>query len=217
MPLVPSSPSATASQNNSRSAVGVTPATPPESEAEDDDDDGVPGAAAAPTAGLHFTDELLEKVSDRGIDIAKITLHVGPGTFMPVRVQDIRDHQVLAEPTEISAPAAEMLNQARRDGRPIIAVGTTVVRTLEGAAHRVAEGQDIEPGWRREDKVVIPGHRFQIVKGLITNFHLPKSSLLLLVSAMVGRQRLLDAYERAVREGYRFYSYGDAMYLPPSD
>ena len=176
-----------------------------------------PGAAAAPTAGLHFTDQLLNQLRDGGIDIAKITLHVGPGTFMPVRVDDIREHKVLAEPTEISDETAHMVNRARYDKRPIIAVGTTVVRTLEGAASRVAEGTDIEPGWRREDMVVIPGHSFRVVNGLITNFHLPKSSLLLLVSALVGRVRLLKAYEEAVREGYRFYSYGDAMYLPPSN
>jgi len=176
-----------------------------------------PGAAAAPTAGLHFTQEMLESAARSGIDIAKITLHVGPGTFMPVRVDDIEDHSVLAEPAFISPDTAETLNQARRDKRPIIAVGTTVVRTLEGAAYRVGEGEDIEAGWRQESKVIIPGHKFRMVRGLITNFHLPKSSLLLLVSAIAGRIELLKAYEEAVNEGYRFYSYGDAMYLPPSD
>jgi S-adenosylmethionine:tRNA ribosyltransferase-isomerase len=175
-----------------------------------------PGAAAAPTAGLHFTEELLRDLSAAGIDIAKITLHVGPGTFMPVRVENIRDHTVLAEPAEISDETAAMLNSARKRRRPIIAVGTTVVRTLEGAAYRVGEEDDIQAGQYTEDTVIIPGHHFRMVQGLITNFHLPRSSLLLLVSAIAGRARLLEAYSEAIKADYRFYSYGDAMYLPPS-
>ncbi|MBR58635.1 MAG: tRNA preQ1(34) S-adenosylmethionine ribosyltransferase-isomerase QueA [Myxococcales bacterium] len=174
-----------------------------------------PGAVAAPTAGLHFTPDLMGRLINKGVDIVRLTLHVGPGTFLPVRTDDIREHRVLAEPCKISEDFAAQIREAKRAGRPIIAVGTTSVRALEGAALRAAPGTLLAEGTVDEDLVIIPGHTFRIVDGLITNFHLPRSSLLLLVSAFLGRQRLLDAYAEAVMHGYRFYSYGDSMFIPP--
>ncbi len=174
-----------------------------------------PGAVAAPTAGLHFTPELLDRLTQKGVEIARLTLHVGPGTFLPVRTDDIREHRVLAEPCQITAEFATRIREAKSAGRPIIAVGTTSVRALEGAALRASPNTLIADGSTKESLVIIPGHDFRVVDGLITNFHLPRSSLLLLVSAFLGRQRLLDAYAEAVMHGYRFYSYGDSMFIPP--
>lgn len=169
------------------------------------------GAVAAPTAGLHLSTELLEKLHKRGIELAKVTLHVGPGTFLPVRVQNLRDHQVLPERAEITPETAMAIQQARQQNRPIVAVGTTTTRTLETAALR-GHGE-VQPGRFEADLTILPGHQFQVLTGMMTNFHLPESSLLVLVSAFAGRERVLHAYREAIRLGYRFYSYGDAMLI----
>jgi S-adenosylmethionine:tRNA ribosyltransferase-isomerase len=166
------------------------------------------GSVAAPTAGLHFTPELLQGLRARGIETASVVLHVGPGTFRPVEVDDVREHRIAPEPYLVPKETAEAVNSARAAGRRVIAVGTTATRTLEAATS--AAGR-VEPGAADTDLVVVPGHRFAAIDGLLTNFHLPRSSLLLLVSALAGRERLLEAYEEAVRYRYRFYSYGDAM------
>jgi S-adenosylmethionine:tRNA ribosyltransferase-isomerase len=168
------------------------------------------GAVAAPTAGLHFTSNLLSELSAGGIKIVELTLHVGCGTFMPVRVTDIRQHQMHSEQFSIAAATAETINSARSAGHRVVAVGTTCVRTLEYAAN--ADGR-IEAGCGTCDLFIYPGFRFKIVDALITNFHLPKSTLLMLVTAFAGRQKVLDAYREAVRCRYRFYSYGDAMFI----
>lgn len=165
---------------------------------------------AAPTAGLHFTSNLLSELSAGGIKIVELTLHVGCGTFMPVRVTDIRQHQMHSEQFSIAAATAETINSARSAGHRVVAVGTTCVRTLEYAAN--ADGR-IEAGCGTCDLFIYPGFRFKIVDALITNFHLPKSTLLMLVTAFAGRQKVLDAYREAVRCRYRFYSYGDAMFI----
>ncbi len=168
------------------------------------------GAVAAPTAGLHFTPELMDTLRKTGITIALITLHVGYGTFVPVRVSDIREHRMHTEWYSIPAETAALINRAGSEGRRVVAVGTTSVRTLEYAsdtAGRVAEGSG------RCDLFIYPGYRFKVVDALITNFHLPESTLLMLVSAFAGRERVLNAYRAAVENGYRFYSYGDAMLI----
>jgi S-adenosylmethionine:tRNA ribosyltransferase-isomerase len=167
-----------------------------------------PGAVAAPTAGLHFTERLLEEIATAGIGIARVTLHVGIGTFKPVSAERVEEHRMERERYEIGAEAAETIRRAREGGR-IVAVGTTVVRTLESAA--LARGGEVLPGAGSTEIFITPGFRFQVVDALLTNFHLPRSTLLMLVSAFAGRERILAAYEEAVREGYRFYSYGDAM------
>jgi S-adenosylmethionine:tRNA ribosyltransferase-isomerase len=169
-----------------------------------------PGSVAAPTAGLHFTPRILAALTERGIEIAEVILHVGPGTFRPVEVEDVRDHVVDPEPYEIPEAAAQRLAAAQKSGRRVVAVGTTVVRTLEAAPCR-----DASPlaSTGETNLVIIPGHRFRIVDALITNFHLPRSSLLLLVSAFAGRETTLEAYTEAITHGYRFYSYGDAMLI----
>ncbi len=168
------------------------------------------GSAAAPTAGLHFTPELLETVRAMGVTIAEITLHVGLGTFRPVKEEEITDHHMHEEYFVIDEAAAETVNRARANGGRIVCVGTTSCRTLETAA---AEDGALRPmsGWT--DIFIYPGYRFKIMDGLITNFHLPESTLLMLVSAFAGREHILAAYEEAVREGYRFFSFGDAMLL----
>lgn len=168
------------------------------------------GAVAAPTAGLHFTRELLAKLHMLGVEVVQITLHVGHGTFLPVKTADIRKHQMHAERYEISPDTAAALNRARKAGRRIVAVGTTSVRTLEHAADPRGV---IVPGRGSCNLFIYPGYRFRAVDAMITNFHLPRSTLLMLVSAFAGRQRILDAYAAAVRAGYRFYSYGDAMLI----
>jgi S-adenosylmethionine:tRNA ribosyltransferase-isomerase len=171
----------------------------------------VRGAVAAPTAGFHFTEGVFESLRRRGIETCEITLHVGLGTFQPVRVEQVEDHRMEAERFEISESAAVALNTALEQGRRIIAVGTTSLRTLEhvGSEH---DGK-IEPGGGETNLFVYPGFKFRVIRGLLTNFHLPKTTLLMLVSAYAGRERILAAYAEAIRRRYRFYSFGDAMLI----
>jgi S-adenosylmethionine:tRNA ribosyltransferase-isomerase len=168
------------------------------------------GAIAAPTAGLHFTKQLLKKLTDSGIEIVRITLHVGYGTFFPVRVSDIREHKMHAERFIISKAAAETINSAKTDGKRIVAVGTTCVRALEYAADK--NGMLIA-GEGSCDLYLLPGYRFKVVEAMITNFHLPESTLLMLVSAFAGKDNIFRAYQEAIKKSYRFYSYGDAMLI----
>ncbi len=168
------------------------------------------GAIAAPTAGLHFTPDLLAAIAGMGVDIVEITLHVGYGTFSPVRVADIRDHRMHAETYSVSADAAERINAARRRGGRIVAVGTTSIRTLE---HASDDDGRVRPGSGSCALFIYPGYRFKVVDRVITNFHLPKSTLMMLVSAFAGRESVLSAYREAVARGYRFFSYGDAMLI----
>lgn len=168
------------------------------------------GSVAAPTAGLHFTAELLRALEARGVARAEIVLHVGPGTFRPVEVEDVERHRVAPEPFWIPPATADAVARARSRGGRVIAVGTTATRALETAADE--EGR-VGAGPGETALVVVPGYRFRVVNALVTNFHLPRSSLLLLVAAFAGREAVLDAYAEAVREGYRFYSYGDAMLI----
>jgi S-adenosylmethionine:tRNA ribosyltransferase-isomerase len=168
------------------------------------------GAVAAPTAGLHFTPELMQSLAHRGIPVVALTLHVGYGTFLPVRVSDIRDHRMHAERFRVSSAAADAINRHKRQGGRIVAVGTTSVRTLEYAADtegrlRAMEGQN--------DLYIYPGYRFRLVDALITNFHLPQSTLLMLVSAFASREAILNGYREAIQRGYRFFSYGDGMLI----
>ena len=167
------------------------------------------GSVAAPTAGLHFTPELLGALTTRGVERVEITLHVGYGTFKPIKVDRVEDHIVDPEPYAISEEVAAAINRARSEGRRVIAVGTTTTRALEDAARR--GGGIVRSGAAMAEVFIYPGFDFQVIDGLLTNFHLPKSSLLMLVCAFAGRERVLHAYEEAVRERYRFYSYGDAM------
>jgi S-adenosylmethionine:tRNA ribosyltransferase-isomerase len=169
------------------------------------------GSVAAPTAGLHFTGPLLEALAARGVTVAEITLHVGYGTFQPVRVDRVEDHHVEPERYEIDDRAASLINRALADGRRVIAVGTTTTRTLEAVA-RTREGR-IAAGEGVTDLFIYPGFEFRIVRGLLTNFHLPRSSLLMLVAAFGGPDRVRDAYAAAIAARYRFYSYGDAMLI----
>ncbi len=168
------------------------------------------GAVAAPTAGLHFTEALLSKLGAKGVEVARITLHVGYGTFVPVKVADIRDHQIHSEYFIVSDRTAQQINQAREQERRIIAVGTTSVRTLEYCAD---DHGRITPGQGRCDLFIYPGYRFKCVDAMITNFHLPESTLLMLISAFYDREKILEAYRTAVAEKYRFFSYGDAMFI----
>jgi S-adenosylmethionine:tRNA ribosyltransferase-isomerase len=169
-----------------------------------------PGSIAAPTAGLHFSTALLQKLEQRGVEIVKITLHVGYGTFAPMRVEDIREHAMHPEYAEISRDSAKRIAQAKVEGRRIVAVGTTSVRVLEYVALKAAT---IAPFSGYCDLYIYPGFRFRIVDAMITNFHLPKSSLFLLVSALADRETMLHAYQEAIKEKYRFFSYGDAMLI----
>jgi S-adenosylmethionine:tRNA ribosyltransferase-isomerase len=169
------------------------------------------GSVAAPTAGLHFTPEILERIRGRGIEIAEITLHVGLGTFQPVHAEKVEDHKMHREVFSISNHAAEQINRALDRGRRVVAVGTTTVRTLEFTALR-GDGR-ITRGSGEADIFIYPGFQFRVVSALLTNFHLPKSTLLMLVSAFAGRENVLRAYEHAVRERYRFFSYGDCMFI----
>lgn len=171
----------------------------------------VRGSVAAPTAGLHFSDELLAALDARGVERVAITLHVGYGTFKPVRVERVEDHTVDPEPFEIGDAAARALTRALDKGRRIVAVGTTTTRALETAV-RIGEGR-VRAGAGRTDLFIYPGFEFRIVGALLTNFHLPRSSLLMLVCAFAGRERVLEAYRDAVAQQYRFYSYGDAMLI----
>lgn len=185
------------------------------------------GSVAAPTAGLHFTPEILQRIRAHGIGIAEITLHVGLGTFQPVRVERVEEHKLHRESYEISKEAAQAINTAKAEGRRVVAVGTTTVRTLEYAAERAGgdraepdhvEADHVKPsrveaGRGEADLFVYPGYRFRIVDALLTNFHLPQSTLLMLVCALGGREFVLRAYRHAVEAGYRFYSYGDCMFV----
>jgi len=167
------------------------------------------GAVAAPTAGLHFTPDLLDRLAAKGVGRAAITLHVGPGTFRPVTAERAGDHEMEAEWYDVPSQAAAAIARTREEDGRVVAVGTTVVRALESAALAWGSGPEPARGWT--DLYVVPGHRFRAVDALVTNFHLPRSTLLLLVAAFAGREGVLAAYDHAVRAGYRFYSYGDAM------
>jgi S-adenosylmethionine:tRNA ribosyltransferase-isomerase len=169
------------------------------------------GSIAAPTAGLHFTPEQLASLRAAGVEQTTVTLHVGYGTFKPVRVERVEDHEVDPETCSVTPASADALTRARRDGRRIVAVGTTTVRVLESLD--VSPAGDVRAGAGETRLFVHPGHRFRLVDALVTNFHLPRSSLLMLVAAFAGRERVLDAYREAVANGYRFYSYGDAMLI----
>ena len=168
------------------------------------------GSAAAPTAGLHFTPKLLKEIQEKGVDIARVTLHVGLGTFRPVKVEDVTEHHMHSEFYRIEEDAANMINETKKNGGRIICVGTTSCRTLESAA---AEDGTIRAcsGWT--DIFIYPGYQFKILDCLITNFHLPESTLVMLVSALAGREHVLTAYEEAIRQRYRFFSFGDAMFI----
>jgi len=170
------------------------------------------GSVAAPTAGLHFTPEILERIRERAIEIAEVTLHVGLGTFQPVRVEKVEDHKLHREWYEIPTDAARIINSAKQQNRRIIAVGTTTVRTLEYAA-QAAGGGPLDAGSGEADVFIYPGYRFQVVDALLTNFHLPQSTLLMLVCALGGKDFVMNAYRHAVNGGYRFYSYGDCMFV----
>ena len=168
------------------------------------------GSAAAPTAGLHFTRELLEAIREMGVEIAYVTLHVGLGTFRPVKEENVLEHHMHSEYYQVTQEAAQQINAAKAAGGRIICVGTTSCRTLESAAD---ENGQVRPGCGDTEIFIYPGYRFRVLDGLITNFHLPESTLVMLVSALAGRERVLSAYEEAVRERYRFFSFGDAMFV----
>lgn len=178
------------------------------------------GAVAAPTASLHFDDELIAAVRAAGAEVGTVTLHVGAGTFQPVRVDDIRQHQMHGERYEVSEELAEQIRRTRARGGRVLAIGTTVVRALESAAKALDPQQSdriVATGWSESRLFITPGYRFAVVDALLTNFHLPKSTLLMLVSAFAGQDRIREAYAHAVRERYRFFSYGDAMWLSTRD
>lgn len=168
------------------------------------------GSAAAPTAGLHFTPELLEKIEKKGVDIARVTLHVGLGTFRPVKVDEITDHHMHSEFFQIEEEAATKINRAKDNGKKVICVGTTSCRTVESAADETGHLKACS-GWT--EIFIYPGYQFKVLDSLITNFHLPESTLVMLVSALAGREQVLAAYEEAVKERYRFFSFGDAMLI----
>lgn len=168
------------------------------------------GAVAAPTAGLHFTEDMLDRLQHRGIQTVHLTLHVGLGTFQPITVEQVENHEMHSERYSLPPEAARSINEARKAGGRVIAVGTTVVRTLETCA---TDDGTVQASSGSTDLYITPGHTFRVIDGLLTNFHLPKSSLLVMVSALAGRERLLEAYEEAIERDYRFYSYGDCMLL----
>ena len=168
------------------------------------------GSAAAPTAGLHFTPELLKELEEKGVEIARVTLHVGLGTFRPVKVDEITDHHMHSEFYRIDEEAAEKINRAKAAGNRVICVGTTSCRTIESAADETGRLEE-KSGWT--EIFIYPGYRFKVLDGLITNFHLPESTLLMLVSAFAGQGQVMEAYQEAVRERYRFFSFGDAMLI----
>ena len=169
------------------------------------------GSVAAPTAGLHFTPEILARMQERGIETAEVTLHVGLGTFQPVRSERVEEHRLHSESYSISEEAAQKVSRARRESRRIVAVGTTTVRTLEYAAQRGSG--EVRAGTGEANLFIYPGYGFQVVQALLTNFHLPQSTLLMLVCALGGKETVMRAYERAVAQRYRFYSYGDCMFV----
>ena len=168
------------------------------------------GSVAAPTAGLHFTPEILARIRNRGIEIAEVTLHVGLGTFQPVHVENIEEHKMHREPFTITTEAAEKINHALDAGRRVVAVGTTTVRTLEYAASQNSSGR-IFPGSGEADIFIYPGFKFRVIGALLTNFHLPKTSLLIMTCAFAGYELAMEAYKKAIKDKYRFFSYGDAM------
>lgn len=168
------------------------------------------GSAAAPTAGLHFTKELLKDIEDKGVKLAKVTLHVGLGTFRPVKVSDVRQHHMHSEFFQVSKEAADIINSTRANGKRVICVGTTSTRTVESASDDKGYLKETS-GWT--DIFIYPGYKFKVSDALITNFHLPESTLVMLVSALAGREKVLHAYEEAVKEKYRFFSFGDAMFI----
>lgn len=168
------------------------------------------GSAAAPTAGLHFTQELLKQIEDMGVTIANVTLHVGLGTFRPVKVDNILEHHMHSEFYQVELEEAEKINNAKKNGNRVICVGTTSCRTVESAAD---ENGFVKAGSGDTEIFIYPGYKFKVLDGLITNFHLPESTLLMLVSALAGREHILAAYEEAVKERYRFFSFGDAMFI----
>jgi S-adenosylmethionine:tRNA ribosyltransferase-isomerase len=196
--------------------VGIVPLPPYITEKPDDYEryqtvySKVKGSSAAPTAGLHFTEELLKTLKAKGVGIAKVTLHIGLGTFRPVKADDIRDHIMHSEYYEISEETADIINRKKEDGGRIISVGTTSTRVLESVAK---EDGTVTAGSGETDIFIYPGYRFKCIDALITNFHLPESTLLMLVSALGGREFMLRAYNEAVKEKYRFFSFGDAMYI----
>ena len=180
------------------------------------------GSVAAPTAGLHFTEELLKKAEDKGVELVYVTLHVGIGTFRPVKCENIEDHTMHFEEYSISEESAEVINRAKREGRRIISVGTTSTRTVESAAYFDADAQtadgkagcwQVRSGEGSTGIFIYPGYEFKIIESLITNFHLPKSTLLMLISALYDREKILAVYDEAVKQKYRFFSYGDAMFI----
>jgi S-adenosylmethionine:tRNA ribosyltransferase-isomerase len=199
------------------SQLGVVPLPPyiTDSEADPEQYQTVyakhPGSAAAPTAGLHFTPELFDRLQANGISQVSLTLHVGVGTFRPVESQDITQHKMHGEWLEVSPSVVEAIQQTKANGGRVIAVGTTAVRSLEAAA----QIGTLQPYCGKTELFIYPGYQWRVVDGMITNFHLPKSSLMMLVSALIGRQRLLDLYQEAIEQRYRFYSFGDAMLILP--
>lgn len=168
------------------------------------------GSAAAPTAGLHFTKELMQRIKDKGVNIAYVTLHVGLGTFRPVKVDDVTKHKMHSEHYEIPQETAKLINETKKNGGRVIAVGTTSCRTLESVASFYGE---IKPCEGFTDIFIYPGYEFKVLDGLITNFHLPESTLIMLVSAFAGYDNVMNAYKTAVEEKYRFFSFGDAMFI----
>jgi len=172
-----------------------------------------PGAVAAPTAGLHFTQDLLDQLQQRKIELAHLTLHVGAGTFKPVASETLEDHTIHAEQVIVGAKAAQTVNRVRRNGGRIIAVGTTSIRALESAAVRTHSGWEVQPLEGQTRLFIAPGYRFRIIDAMVTNFHLPRSTLLALVAAFAGLETILAAYRHAIQQRYRFYSYGDAMLI----
>lgn len=203
--------------------IGTMPLPPYIDRKSDDDDRKMyqtvyckeEGSVASPTAGLHFTKELLSKLSDKGVDLAYVTLHVGIGTFRPVKCENVEDHHMHFEEYYIDRENADIINKAVREGRRIVSVGTTSTRTLESAAFYSEEDAKylVKAGEDSTDIFIYPGYKFKIINSLITNFHLPKSTLLMLISALYDREHILTAYNRAVADGYRFFSYGDAMFI----
>ena len=168
------------------------------------------GSAAAPTAGLHFTQELLQQIADKGIKIAYVTLHVGLGTFRPVKEENVLEHHMHSEYYQVTEEAANTINETKKNGGRVICVGTTSCRTVESAAD---EQGMVQPGCDNTEIFIYPGYHFKVLDALITNFHLPESTLVMLVSALAGREHILHAYEEAIREKYRFFSFGDAMFI----
>ena len=173
-----------------------------------------PGAVAAPTAGLHFDDAILAALADKGVQFAYVTLHVGAGTFQPVRVDNIKEHHMHSEYAEVPQATVDAIAATRAAGNRVIAVGTTSVRSLESAAQAAQQkGEALAPFFADTDIFIYPGYEFQVIDAMITNFHLPESTLIMLISAFAGRENVLNAYQQAIAERYRFFSYGDAMFV----